>query len=278
MENLKILIPTDFSVQAEYAFRMVQKLEAIAPLQIHFLHVLTVPDTVTLNAAGEIETCGEIDVQYVREQKEIAERKLANLSTLYGEHIQGHLLLGKITDGILQYAASNHFDLIAMGTKGAWGIKEKLSGSETQIIARKSTIPVLSLMCDRSDLVLKNILLVHDFSHPAPENMQLIQKMIAAFAGNLHMLQIVSGNVAEVKSRVEANMKQFAALNHITSYQMHVLHDKDVENGVIHFNQMNNMDLICVGTHGRAGVFHHSAAEKIINHLFKPVLSFHLHN
>ncbi len=278
MERLKILIPTDFSVQAEYAYLMVKKLEGMAELDIHFLHVLTVPDTVSMNTDGAIQTCGEIDVKYVVQQKEIAERKLANLKTLYGDHIHSHLVLGKITDAILNYSQANHFDLIVMGTKGAWGIKEKLSGSETQIIARKSSIPLLSLMCDRSDLVLKHILLVHDFSHPAKEDIKLMHKLIHAFNIKLHLLQIVSGRVADEKNKVEANMKKFAELNSIPDFECHLINDKDVENGIIHFNQMNNMDIICIGTHGKGGIFHQSAAEKVINHLFKPIISFHLNN
>ncbi len=278
MENFKILIPTDFSVQAEFAYLMVKKLEEKTATEIHFLHVLAVPDTVTMGSNGDIQTCGEIDVNYVIKQKEIAERKLANLKTLYGSHIQTHLLLGKVTDAILDFSGANHFDIIVMGTKGAWGIKEKLSGSETQMIARKSRIPLLSLMCDRSDLVIRNILLVHNFGNPVPEDLKLMHKLISAFGTKLHLLQITSGNVDAERSAVEANMKKFALLNNITDYECHLINDKDVENGVIHFNQMINMDIICIGTHGKGGFFHHSATEKLINHLFKPIISFHLND
>lgn len=276
MDSLKILIPTDFSVQAEFAYLMVKKLEEKTTIDIHFLHVLTVPDTVTMDATGIIHTCGEIDVNFVVKQKEIAERKLANLKTLYGNQIQTHLVLGKVTDAILNFSEQNHFDIIVMGTKGAWGIKEKLSGSETQIIARKSKVPLLSLMCDRSDLVIKNILLVHNFSNPAAENLQLMHKLINAFDTKLHLLQITSGHVDAEKISVEADMQKFAALNNIANYECHLINDKDVENGVIHFNQMINMDIICIGTHGKGGIFHQSATEKLINHLFKPIISFQL--
>lgn len=276
MEILKILIPTDFSVQAEFAYLMVKKLEEKTPVDIHFLHVMNVPDTVTMDAGGNIQTCGEIDVNYVVKQKEIAERKLANLKTLYGNDINSHFVLGKVTDGILNFAEANHFDLIVMGTKGAWGLKEKLSGSETQMIARKSKIPVLSLMCDRSDLNIQNILLVHNFNHPAKEDFQLMHKLIKAFNTKFHLLQITSGKVDAEKVLVEANMKSFAELNNITNYECHLINDKDVEKGVVHFNQMNNMDMVCIGTHGKGGIFHHSATEKLINHLFKPIISFHL--
>ncbi len=159
-----MLLPTDFSVQAEYAYLMVKKLEAKLPLEVHFLHVMNVPDTVTMDGTGAIQTCGEIDPNYVFAQAQIARRKLENLKVLYGDQIHVHFMLGKVTDSILKFSATEQFDLIVMGTKGSWGLRERLSGSETQMIARKSDIPVLSLMCDRSDLTIKQVLLVHNFS------------------------------------------------------------------------------------------------------------------
>jgi nucleotide-binding universal stress UspA family protein len=278
MERLKILIPTDFSVQAEFAYLMVKKLEEKIITDIHFLHVLNVPDTVTMDTKGEIQTCGEIDVNYVLKQKEIALRQLDNLKALYGNQINVHLVLGKTTDAILNFSNSNAFDLIVMGTKGASGIKEIVSGTEAQIIARKSQIPLLSLMCDRSDLQIENVLLVHNFINPKNEGLTLLHKLIKAFSTKVHLLQITSGQVESEKTKAEADMKQFAELNNIENYACHLINDKDVENGVIHFNQMNNMDLICIGTHGKGGLFHQSATEKLINHLFKPIISFHLNN
>ena len=278
MESLKILIPTDFSVQAEFAYLMVKKLEEKTNIDIHFLHVMNVPDTVTMDATGSIQTCGDIDTKYLTKQKEIAERKLANLKTLYGSNVNTHLILGKITDAILSFSESNQFDLIVMGTKGAWGLMDKLSGTETQMIARKSKVPLLSLMCDRSDLRIQNILLVHNFSNTAKEDLSLMHKLIKAFDPKFHLLQITSGKTETDKAGIETNMKTFAAVNNITNYECHVINDKDVENGVIHFNQKINMDIICIGTHGKGGVFHHSATEKLINHLFKPIISFQLNN
>lgn len=278
MKTLKVLIPTDFSVQAEYAYLMVKKLEEKTPIEIHFIHVLNVPDTVFIDAKGEIQTCGEIDVKYVVSQKEIADRKLNNLKTLYGQHIQTHLVLGKITDSILNYSEENKFDLIVMGTKGAWGIKEKLSGSETQIIARKALTPLLSLMCDRSDLIIKNILLVHDFRNPKNNNLTLLKKLIKAFDAKVHQLQIVSKQTDIEKENALKLMDKYATENGITNYENHLLNDLDVENGVIHFNQMHEVDIVCMGTHGKGSFFHSSATEKLINHLFKPIISFHLKN
>jgi hypothetical protein len=179
---------------------------------------------------------------------------------------------------IIQFSEAKKFDLIVMGTKGAWGLKEKLSGSETQIIARKSTIPLLSLMCDRSDLIIKNILLVHDFKNPVDDNLILLKKLINAFDAKVHQLQIVSKQSDEEKNSLLKLMDLHAAKNDITNYENHLLNDSDIENGVIHFNQMHEVDIVCIGTHGKGSFFHTSATEKLINHLFKPIISFHLKN
>jgi nucleotide-binding universal stress UspA family protein len=276
MDKIKVLIPTDFSIQSDYAYIMVSKLNEHIDVEVHFLHVLNVPDTVTLSPTGVIETCGEIDVNYVRSQKQIAERKLQQLVEVYGTHVNTALVFGRTTDSIVEYAEKNNFELIVMGTKGAWGLKEKISGSETQMIARKSRIPLLSLMCDRSELEIKNLLMVHNYLEEVKIRFDLFRKIVKAFHPKIHLLQMTDSPDKERISKIHEAMDTFARQNELEGYEKHVIQDKDVENGVIHFNQMNNMDLICIGTHAKGGIFHSSATEKLINHMYKPIISFHL--
>jgi nucleotide-binding universal stress UspA family protein len=275
-DKFKVLIPTDFSVQAEYAYLMVNNLEKKVDIDIHFLHILEVPDTVTLSADGAVNTCGDIDVNFVIAQKNIVEHKLQNLKNLYGEHIHTHLQFGKFTDTVTSFAALHKFDIVVMGTKGASGIKDVLSGTKTQMVARKSAVPVLSLMCDRSDLEINNLLLVHDFNEKGADNTNLLQRMIKAFGAKVHMLQIVKSDRNDLHEQILANMDAHAAENGISNYEKHLLRDSDVEQGVIHFNQMKNLDIVCIGTHSKGGLLHKSIAESLIKHLHKPIISFHI--
>jgi nucleotide-binding universal stress UspA family protein len=71
-------------------------------------------------------------------------------------------------------------------------------------------------------------------------------------------------------------MKKFASDNNLIDIETHIVKDSDVEKGVKHFEQLSRMDIICIGTHGKGGFFHKSATEKLINHLFKPIISYHL--
>jgi nucleotide-binding universal stress UspA family protein len=268
---LKVLLPTDFTVQSDYALIILQRMSERLPLEIHFLHVLNFPETVAFSATGAIETCGEVDAIYLKEMKTLAERKLKELKTTY-PNVHTHLELGKTTDTILSFSKSHHFDFIAMGTKGAHGFIEKISGSETQHVARKSTIPVLSLMCNRSDIQLKNIVLVHDFKASGPQNLELLQLLLQHFNATLHLLQISKKQTEH--EAIKQNMKTFAHTNGINNYVPHVLEDSDIEQGVIHFNQMQEIDLIYIGTHGKGSFFHTSATEQLINHIYKPIISF----
>lgn len=274
MEPVKILIPTDFSVQADFAYLMVKNLSSKLPVEIHFLHVLNVPDTVTMDGEGNIQTCGEIDITYVEQQRDIALSKLENLKSQYGSEVQTHLTLGKTVDTVIGVAATEEFDLIVMGTKGANGILELISATETQMIVRRSSVPVLSLMCDRSGLDIKNLLIVHDFAENGNQNLSMLHRIMAAFGAKVHLLQVVSKRTNE--DDVLANMKVFAEANRLEDYQTHILKDSDVERGVVHFNQMHNIDIVCIGTHGKRGLFHSSTTEKLVKHLFKPIISFHL--
>lgn len=274
-EKIKVVIPTDFTVQGDYAMVMIKNMMQELSMDITFLHVLSVPDTVTMNAEGNIETCGEIDVDYVVTQKKMAEKKLSDLKEMHGSTINTALVLGKTTTGIVDFAAANNFDLIAMGTKGASGISERIVGSEAQVIARKSSVPVLSLMCDRSDFEMKNMVLVHDFKENGNQELDLMDKLLSAFSTNIHFLQISKEENLD-EATILDNMKVFAKNNGISAYEPHILKDEDIENGVIHFNQMNNMDMVCIGTHGTGGFFHSSAAERLINHMYKPVISYRI--
>ncbi|WP_107038578.1 universal stress protein [Brumimicrobium mesophilum] len=271
VNNIKVLIPTNFSVEAEYAYLMVNNLSNKANMEITFLHILNVPDTVTLDVNGMINTCGEIDMGFVSIQRDLALQKLAELEAKNPE-VKTDLIFGHTTTGITQYAEDHNFDLIAMGTKGTSGFTERFIGSNAQLIARNSNVPVLSLMCDRSELELKDILLVHNFQENEPQKLDLVKSFIQIFDTKLHFLQIAKKN--EDEENIKESMQLFAKKNQLHNYEMHIMYDHNIEVGINKFVETHNMDIVCIGTHGKGGIFHKSPTETLINHLYKPVISY----
>ncbi|RFC54572.1 universal stress protein [Brumimicrobium aurantiacum] len=271
MNTIKVLIPTDFSIEAEYAYQMVKNLSKKGEFEITFLHILNVPDTVTLGMDGMINTCGEIDINFVEIQREMALEKLKSLQESHPE-VKTELTFGHTTNGIIQFAEDNQFDLIALGTKGASGFAERFIGSNAQHIARNSDVPVLSLMCDRSELELKNLLFIHDFKEYEVQDLKLIKRLIKMYDTKLHFLQVNDDENQD--ETIKENMAIFAQKNDIVNFESHILREGNVEEGVKKFAEQNQMDILCLGTHGKGGIFHKSITESLINHLYKPIISY----
>lgn len=273
-ESMKILIPTDFSVQAEFARIMAAKFTHKFQTEIHFLHVIEVPDTVTLDQSGQILTCGEIDRQYLEKQKQLTESKIQDvLAETSGA--TGQVVFGKLSDQILAFSNSRQFDLIVMGTKGAWGMKERVAGSNTQQISRRSEIPVLSLMCDRSDLEIQDILYVHDFAQ-LEEVHPLLLRVVRAFGARYHQLHVLQEKHPETEESILRKMQRFSEQQNIPDAQQHLVYADTVEAGVHQYLAGHDADILFIGTHGKGGLFHSSAAENLVKHLFKPIVLFHL--
>lgn len=269
---MRVLIPTDFSVLPEYAWHLIQRMMRGRDLQVTFLHVMQVPETVTLDSNKNFVTCGEIDTQFLIDQRTMIQRKLNSILTDHQGNFQVDWVVGKLTDAICDYAVVGQFDLIAMGTSGAFGVAQWLSGSNTQMVARKSTIPVLSMMCDRTDWELNNVLFVQDFSEPFLRDLHWLEHMVDSDNSTMHFLHVESSN--HDLGIVQKNMQDYADKMGWNSSQFHIINDTHIEDGVIHFNQMNDMDLVVLSNSGRKNLFGHTDAEKLINHMFKPIITF----
>ena len=72
------------------------------------------------------------------------------------------------------------------------------------------------------------------------------------------------------------NMDRYAASHQIGKHHNHIIESDDIESGEKEFLKNQDADIVFIGTHGQGGFFHKSAAETLIKHLFKPIISFHL--
>lgn len=270
---LKVLLPTNFSVQASYAQILLEQLAQRIPIECHLAHVLPFPETVSILPDGNILTCGEIDPGFIAMQRDLALKKLKGVDGTFAGH---HILVGSFVDALEKYAQEQHFDLIVMGTKGTDGWVEKLAGSKAQHVVRQSSTPVLSLMCDRSDWQPKEVLLVHQFDKEEIVLPNTAIEILRAFGSEVHLLEFVKEQNVENKAKIFAAMDMFAKKLDLSNIKKHILVEKDVEQGVFHFDQMKSVDLLLIGTHARGGIFHKSSTEKLVNHMYKPMLTFHI--
>lgn len=274
MEKMKFLIPVDFSEQSVFARDIAACFGRMFELEACFLHVVSTAGGEMTDGRGNPACDADADFTLVPQKKQAAELKLPQLVKDFPGKITTCIAVGPLTDIILKEAETGDYDLIIMGTKGAQGIKEIFGGTETGVVARKAHVPVLSVKCDRSRLNIGEILLIHDFEHEQGIIPPVLQKLNQT--GKVTFTLFFAGEEAEDIRRA---MELFASQNGLKNVNIFFSGKKGIENSVNEYCMRFPVDLVCLGTHGRSGLsrmFKVSPVQQLINHLYKPIISWHL--
>ncbi len=142
-----ILVPTDFSPQAEqaldYAIEIASKLDAT----VHVLNVIGIP-ALGVPELGVALTSNVID-QIVHDNQAALDKLLAARA---GKAKLGEALLrtGDARDEILHVAEEIKADLIVMSTHGRRGVARALLGSVAEMVVRTSPVPVLTVRAKKA--------------------------------------------------------------------------------------------------------------------------------
>lgn len=274
MEKLKFLVPVDFSEQSVFARDIAARFGNMFDLEVCFLHVIPMSGGEITDATGNPACDADADFALVPQKKQAAEIKLPQLIADFPGQTSTHILSGPLTDIIIKEAETGDFDLIIMGTKGAHGLKEVFGGTETGIVAQKTIVPVLSVKCDRSQLHIGEILLIQDFEYEQGSIPPVLQKLNAT--GQVKFTLFFAGEESQLARNA---MESFAAVNNLQHVHFFFSEKNGIENSVNEFCMRFPVDLVCLGTHGRSGIsrlFKTSPVTQLINHLYKPILSWHL--
>lgn len=276
---MRILIPVDFSPLTEFALEMADIFASKNSLDVHLLHIVLAPGEAVFDEEGNLKDCNDFDVSILRKEQNDTQILIDQLKAKYEFVSIATSRVGHIADGILNYAKRNNMEMILMGIKGASGMKELTIGSLAERLVRKSPIPVLSLKCSRKDMDLSNLVLAGDFSKSESVSLDVVNWISQGFNSKIHLLQINTPNHFQSEKEAYRNMKRFAELNEIENFEFHLWSDYSVELGIRNFCLHNQVDFLAMGTHGRSGLAHimkGSITEDIVNHIYQPVLSFHL--
>lgn len=142
-----ILVPTDFSEQADQALAYAVNLAAQLDATIHLVHAITVP------AAGIPELGVAYSSLMMESTAKEAQKELDARATLYRDRVAlgpGRVEVGDARDVIDQVAETIDADLIVMGTHGRRGLRRMLLGSVAETVVRSAPCPVLTVRTKKS--------------------------------------------------------------------------------------------------------------------------------
>ena len=272
----KILVPIDFSDEAEYAAKVAAKIAKKTNSEIFLLHMLDLPS----NTIDPAEMGNLYDgPQTVFFMKGIHKRFEAfkKLPFFKGVKLNETVRFHKAFEGVIEESKNNHVDLIVMGSQGATGLKEMLVGSNTEKVVRHSDIPVLVIKKDIPNFDINNLIYASDFSEVSKKPFQKVVDFANVFDAKIHLLFINTIHNFEPTKVSYDKLKSFISDFTLKEHSINIYNDTTIEEGILNFGKEINADIIAINTHGRSGLsqlFSESISKELANHALRPVITF----
>jgi nucleotide-binding universal stress UspA family protein len=270
----KILIPTDFSQNAEYALKVAAQIARKNDGEIILLHMLELP-----HQGGDAVNSGT-DIPEIMFFKNAAIKRLEDLMDedyLDGLKVSEVVQFELAFDGILKISQLNNVDLIVMGSHGASGYKEMFIGSNAEKVVRHSDVPVLIIKKEDDNFNVNNFVFASDFAEEAKKPFQKAVEFANKFDATLHLVTVNTPNNFKSTSDAKDTMTKFLSGFDVKKVDTHIYNETNIEKGILNFANSVNADLIGMSTHGRKGLSHFfngSISEDLVNHATKPVVTF----
>ena len=139
----KILVPVDFSIHSAEAIKIASDLARRYAGTLTLVHVHD-PVPYALPETYELYTPDQ-KVRLINElEKGLAAAK-RGADGARAPQVDTRLLQGQPAPAIIEFAHSNNFDSIVMGTHGRTGITHALMGSVAEKVVRTASCPVLTV-------------------------------------------------------------------------------------------------------------------------------------
>jgi nucleotide-binding universal stress UspA family protein len=285
----KIIVPTDFSEQAQNALDLACEIGQKTSAKIVLMHVIeyskkqtTFLGSSALNTMGSISTGIEMDDIYFIELYKKRRRQLAEIiaDPAYADsELIDKIMLGTPYHAIEEEITESDADFIIMGTTGVNDWEESLIGSTAEKVVRHASCPVLTLRKHVKVNDIKKIVFASDFKDEKPAYMSIVRSIQELFGAELHMLYVNTPSHFRNEREVMANLNTFAESNELDEHKIHIYSHQHEEEGIVWFTEDHNMDMVMMATYGRSGfsrLFDHSIAEDVVNFSDKPVVTFNL--
>ncbi len=276
----KILVPTDFSSDADNALDFAIQFNEKVKGEIVLMHVLELP-AASVNYGADI-TAATAEVVYRRELIDGVSTQLherADKVRAAGQEAAIRIEYGSPYKSIGVEVKEERADWVIMGSTGASGLKEVLLGSNAERVIRHSTCPVITIQ-DPTDLTkIKSMVFASDLRSEGDAIVAQAKEFQKMFGLNMHVVRVKTPHNFLTSAVAKEELEAFAKRNELVDYTNNVEEAEFADEGIVRFAEKVNAGMIVMGTHGRTGLAHllgGSQAEDVANHATIPVLTFRI--
>jgi len=281
----KILVPTDFSEQANNALDFAAQIVKRNDAEIILLNVVEHPggtsyaSSIDVTADYTNEPKGEEHVFMLMLMKKVKNdlNEIMERDEYADLNINPQIRVGTPFSTVTDILDEEDVDLIVMGTQGASGLEEIVVGSNTEKVVRHAKCPVISIKHAAKIEDIDDIAFATSLGDDKEEMIFNLKQLQELFEAKLHIVRINTPNNFKRDKHTMQRMEEFAKKHEFKNYTLNIYNDAEEEDGIIAFAEDKDMDMIAMGTHGRTGIMHllsGSIAEDVVNHSKRPVWTY----
>jgi len=272
----RILVPIDFSIQAECAIYTAAKIAKENGSDVHLLHMIDLPTNVD-DLESHADASSPAKMLFLKKVHEKMKKVMLS-DTLKGVKTFEEVRFRKTFSGILEYSKELDVDLIVMGSNGTKdSFKEMFIGSNTEKVVRNSNVPVLVVKKGMGQFDMKKMVFATDFSETIKPAFSRFLEFAKKFDASIDLLYINTPRNFQSTRRISQKLHDFLTEFDLPEHSLNIYNDKTIEKGILNYSDDADVDVIVMVTHQRSGIsslFNDSISEDLVNHSPKPVLTF----
>lgn len=270
MQINQILVPTDFSENAELAVNYAIALAKQCSAKLHLLHTPVVPTYLLMDLS--YSPGPEAVTRILNDAQEALDRQAQTITAAGVEHFTA-IREGTVHEVIRDYAKEHDVDLVVVGTHGRTGVSKLMYGSITERVIKTVHTPII-IIPPEGGRIPSSIVIAYDFSAPAKHAAEVARAIHGVSHGSLHLVHsyldvwgeytdrgAVVGEAAEkrrealhlgLEGMLKDDAKELFSID-AQAIQTHLV-TGDPATGILKVADEVGATLICAGTTGKSGI------------------------
>ena len=231
----RILVPTDFSEQAENALKVAAILAKSHDAEIYLLHMMEIPmqQIDPINALSDVpEVLFFMKLAHKKFDDLIASDFLKGITV--HETVKADITFNEIKEACKEF----DIDLIIMGSHGATGIKEMFVGSNAEKVVRTSEVPVLVIKKKHESFKISDFVFASDFKNDNKETYKQAVKFAESINAKIHLLLVNTASNFLTTSEANKRIHNFISEQTFDNYTTNVYNDISIEQGILNFSKI----------------------------------------
>jgi nucleotide-binding universal stress UspA family protein len=277
----RILVPTDFSREAENALQTAVQLAIAFDATIILLHVLEVISTESYSGGDKSDKNPLTDAVLIQQKLKLAQKSLSRTTELHGLASSGikyekFIRIGNPSKQIEESIKSEKADFLIMGSKSEEGLNEQLLGTTTDKLLRRVSCPVLSVSNVTPQEAFEEIVFPTTTYNKEVALITVIKEIQKVFNSRINLVRINTPSRFMSDKESLRLLEEYANDSGLFNYETHVYSHTEEEDGIREFAHSTKGGFIAVSTSAHTGlrkILQGSVTKELVGHAKRPILT-----